>query len=337
MSLRDGDDLSWYARKAARASTPLPGTEPDPARVEVLRARLDRLRSAGIKGDFESMTLYTRRLPPGCRPCLAGKGTNLYVTGLCTRDCFFCFNQKPRKDETVVHGIPVDTPGEAVDIVARYDLRSVGLSGGEPLMRPERTLALLDALKAMPQPPRVDLYTNGDRADDGLLLRLRRAGLDAIRFDLTARGYDLEPVRRARRIFKEVAVEIPIVPEHQERLEKMVLDLDALGVPFLNIHELFLCAENRERVVADGQVPLKSESRHLLWRPTADSGVAALDLLLFALQRARTLSVYYCSCGTQELIAARGLARRRRNLTGAEPNARARNGRRTPAARPTSP
>lgn len=59
------------------------------------------------------------------------------------------------------------------------------------------------------------------------------------------------------RIFDEVAVEIPAVPEHRERLEGMVLELDAL-------------------------------------------------------ERTKTLSVYYCSCGTQELIASRGLARRRR-------------------------
>ncbi|MEQ1918336.1 MAG: radical SAM protein [Elusimicrobiota bacterium] len=257
------------------------------------------------------MTLYTRRLPPGCTSCLEGMGSNLYVTGLCTRDCFFCFNQKPRKDETVVHGIPIDDPSEAVEIITRYGLRSVGLSGGEPLLRPERVLALLRVLKAMPNPPRVDLYTNGDLATDELLMRLRRAGLDAIRFDLAARDYDLEPVRRAIEIFDEVAVEIPVVPEDMEKLKRMVLELDALGVPFLNIHELFLCAENRERVVADGQTPLKSDAPHLLWRPTAESGVAALDLLLFALEKTKSLSVYYCSCGTQEAIASRGLARRR--------------------------
>ncbi|MBI3289129.1 MAG: radical SAM protein, partial [Elusimicrobia bacterium] len=264
------------------------------------------------KGDFASMTLYTRRLPPGCRSCLAGRGSNLLVTGLCTRDCFFCFNQKPRVDETVVHGIPVSDPTEAPAIVARYGLRSVGLSGGEPLLRPERTLALLAALKGLPTPPRVELYTNGDLATVELLARLRRGGLDSIRFDLAARGYDLAPVRRAMRIFEEVAVEIPVIPEDKTRLETMVLELDALGVPFLNIHELFLCAENRERVLAEGQVPLKDDSPHLMWRPTAASGLAALELLLFALERARILSVYYCSCGTQELIASRGLGRRRR-------------------------
>lgn len=315
MNLREGDDLSWYARKAARASTPLPGAEPDAGRVSALRSRLERLRAAGVKGDFESMTLYTRRLPPGCASCLEGFGSNLYVTGLCTRDCFFCFNQKPRKDETVVHGIPIDDPAEAVEIIARYGLRSVGLSGGEPLLRPERVLALLASLKGMADPPRVDLYTNGDLATDALLGRLKAAGLDAIRFDLAARDYDAAPVRRARAIFEEVAVEIPVVPEDKEKLERMVLELDALGVPFLNIHELFLCAENRERVVADGQVPLKDDAPHLLWRPTAESGLAALDLLLFALERTKTLSVYYCSCGTQELIASRGLARRRAGKT----------------------
>jgi pyruvate formate-lyase activating enzyme-like uncharacterized protein len=280
--------------------------------VAVLRGLLERLRDAGIKGDFESMTFYTRRLPPGCRSCVSGKGSNLFVTGLCTRDCFFCFNEKPRRDETLVHGLPIDDPSEAPAIVARYGLRSVGLSGGEPLMRPERVLALLAALKGMPDPPRVELYTNGDLADVDILRRLRDGGLDAIRFDLAARDYNLDPARRALRFLPEVAVEIPIVPEHKDKLERMVLELDALRVPFLNIHELFLCAENNARVVAAGQVPLEVDSRHLLWRPTAASGVAALELLLFALQRTKTLSVYYCSCGTQELIAARGLKRRRR-------------------------
>ena len=312
MSLKDGDSLSWYARKAARATEALPGVEPPPERVAILCGLLERLRDAGIKGDFEHMTLYTRRLPQGCRSCVAGKGSTLFVTGLCTRECFFCFNEKPRRDETVVHGLPIDDPSEAPAIIARYGLRSIGLSGGEPLMRPQRVLALLAELKAMPDPPRVELYTNGDLADADILRRLRDAGLDAIRFDLAARDYDLAPVRRALPILKEVAVEIPVVPEHKERLERMVLELDALGVPFLNIHELFVCVENSARVVGEGQIPLKTESRHLLWRPTAESGVAALELLLFALERTKTLSVYYCSCGTQELIAARGLMRRRR-------------------------
>lgn len=239
MTLRPGDDLSWYARRAA-ASAVEPGARPEPAQVERIEALLERLRAAGVRGDGRSMTLFTRRLPPGCKPCLQGRGTNLYVTGLCTRDCFFCFNQKPRKDETVVHGIPVREPEEAGAIVARFGLRSVGLSGGEPLLFPERVLALLRVLKGLEDPPLVDLYTNGDRAGEDVLRRLKEAGLDGIRFDAAARDYDLAPVALARRFFRDVAVEVPVVPEDMPRLRSLLRELDALGVPFLNIHELFL-------------------------------------------------------------------------------------------------
>ncbi|OGR90692.1 MAG: hypothetical protein A2V88_10605 [Elusimicrobia bacterium RBG_16_66_12] len=311
--LKESDDLSWYARKAARACGPVPGAEPEPGQVERLQALLELLRKAGVKGDAKSMTLFTRRLPPGCKPCLAGQGTNLYVTGLCTRDCFFCFNQKPRKDELVVHGIPVKDPEEAPAIVERFGLRSVGLSGGEPLMFPERVLRLIAALRAMGKPPRIDLYTNGDRADESMLRRLKDAGLDSIRFDVAARDFDLTPVALALTIFDEVAVEVPVVPEQLPQLKTMCLELDLLGVPFLNIHELFICAENEIRVAAEGgRAKAGGESKHLLWRPTAKSLESCLELLLFAQEKCRTLSVYLCSCGTQENISKRGYLRRKR-------------------------
>lgn len=311
MSLKEGDDLSWYARRAARASV-RPGAEPEPAHVERIAALLAELRAAGIRGDAASMTLFTRGLPPGCKPCLSGKGTNLYVTGLCTRDCFFCFNQKPRKDEIVVHGIPINVPEEAAGIVERFGLRSVGLSGGEPLMFPERVLAILEVLKGMEKPPLVDLYTNGDRADEGILRRLKAAGLDGIRFDAAARDYDLAPVALARRIFDEVAVEVPVVPDDMTKMKTMILELERLRVPYLNIHELFLCSENQERVLAKGEKAKEGEqSAHLSWRPTARSLECCLELLLFASKNCRTLGVYLCSCGTQETISRRGLARRR--------------------------
>jgi len=259
------------------------------------------------------MTLYTRRLPPGCLGCLGGRGTNLYVTGLCTRDCFFCFNDKPRSDETVVHGIRVERPEDAAEIVRRFRLRSVGISGGEPLMFAERVLGILRALRALPERVRIDLYTNGDRATEPTLASLKEAGLDSVRFNLAANGYDTTPVRRCLRFFTETTVEIPVIPADMPRLKEMVLELDALGVPFLNIHELFSCCENRARLAAKGLADKgQPPPEHLLWRPVAESEEAALELLLFALENARTLSVYYCSTATQEMISRRGLRRRRR-------------------------
>jgi len=310
--LKDEDDLSWYARKAdaLRNGIAVDRAEDDPGRAERVDALLDALDRGGIRGSAERRTLFTRHLPPGCRGCLQGKGTNAFVTGKCTRDCFFCFNQKPRKDELVVHGIRLAEPEEAPDVVRRYGLRSVGVSGGEPTLKPDRLLRLVRALRTLPFRVRIDLYTNGDCLSDELLAQLKDAGLDAIRFNLVAREFDTEPLERALRYFDETAVEVPVIPERMAEMKAMVLRLDALGVPYLNIHELFACRENSARVAEEGYDSGGEESDALMWEPVAAADEAALTLLHFALENTTRLSVYYCSCKTQQDISSRGMRRR---------------------------
>ncbi|MBI5594639.1 MAG: radical SAM protein [Elusimicrobia bacterium] len=318
--LKENDDLSWYARKAdgLRHGVGVARAAEDKGREQRIVRLLGALEAEGIKGSIERRTLYTKALPPGCRGCLGGKGTNAFVTGLCTRDCFFCFNQKPRTDELVVHGIKLAEPEDAGDVVRRYALRSVGVSGGEPTLRPERLLRLVRALRALPDRVRIDLYTNGDKLTDGLLAELKGAGLDALRFNAVARDFDLEPIGRALKFFAETAVEVPVVPDRMPEMEELVLRLDAMGVPFMNIHELFACRENAGRVSEQGYASGGEASSGLLWEPVAEGDEAALSLLLFALRRAERLSVYYCSCRTQQDISSRGLRRRIRLAGGGE-------------------
>jgi len=313
--LDEKDDLSWLARKADRLRQPLDGAGPRATSPECA-ALLAELRALGVRGSQEDRTLYHRRLPLGCLGCLCGKGSNFYVTGLCTRDCFFCFNEKPRRDEMVAHGIRVERAEDAAEIARRYGLRSVGLSGGEPLLFPDRVLALTRALRSLPVRVRVELYTNGDRADEGTLQALREAGVDGVRFNLAANGFDASPVERALRWFREVVVEVPVVPSQAAQLEDMARTLDELGVACLVVHELFACRENAGSVAVGGYS--LSEKRHaaLQWEPVAGGEEAALRTLAFVARRCRRLAAYYCSCRTQELISRRGLLRRAR-LAGA--------------------
>ena len=297
--------LDWYGRKADSLMRPI-----GLAKRSRGETRVPAL--PGIKGSMAQRTLFTRSLPPGCRGCLRGEGTNLLVTGLCTRDCTFCFNDKPRRDETVVHGFKLESPEEAADIVRRYKLRSVGMSGGEPLLFPERVERLTKALKALSFSVWIDVYSNGDKATPEVLERLKGAGVDSMRFNLAANGYDASPVALAMKHFRNVAVELPVIPADMDKLKAMVLHLDSLGTPFLNIHELFACRENAALMGAAGFSVKEQKAGHLLWEPVAGGDEACLELLSFALNSTKTLSVYYCSCRTQELISKRGLARRKR-------------------------
>ncbi len=272
---------------------------------------LARLKRLGVKGWPERLTLYTRSLPKGCQPCLRGQGSNLVMTLMCNRDCFFCFNPKPRAAGMSVHGRAVRTLEEVGDVFANLGVRSVGISGGEPLLERRKVLALARNLRRRFGPDlRIDLYTNGDLLSLELLKRLKAAGVNGLRMNLAANGYDAAPAALARRVFKDVEVEIPAIPEDKPKVLALLSRLEALGCRHLILHELFSSAANIEAMQCQGREAKagKREAR-LTWSGVADSEETALSVVETALRERRKISVYYCSCGTQAWIAERAMDR----------------------------
>jgi len=298
--------LQRYALGLSRERLPSPAAKDSGQR----RARLlRRLKAAGIKGWPERLTLFTKSLPQGCRPCLRGQGSNLVMTLECNRDCFFCFNPKPRVPGLSVHGRSVRTLDEGVALIASLGVRSVGISGGEPLLEERKVLALVRALRRRLGPSlRVDLYSNGDLFSIPVLKRLKAAGVSGLRLNLAANGYDAAPAAMALKVFRDVEVEIPMVPEHKARVLALLGRLEALGCRHLILHELFASAANALRM--QGRRALARRAG-LTWSGVAGSEEAALEVLLAALRQGRRLSVYYCSTGTQGWISERALARAR--------------------------
>jgi pyruvate formate-lyase activating enzyme-like uncharacterized protein len=300
-----------YAVGLARNET-LP-VEESSALLNSRRERLlAELRDLGVQGWPERKTYYTRTLPNGCVLCLAGRGSNLCLTTRCNRDCFFCFNPKPRADGISVHGRKVDDLDEAPQILSQFGISSVGLSGGEPLLDPGQVMDTARILRSKMGPDlRIDLYTNGDFLTTELAKQLKSSGINALRINLAASGYKIRAVEVALEVFDEVEVEIPAIPTHVARLRRLMEDLERIGAPHLILHELFCSAQNIDRM---RQLGLKGKDEKaaetLTWRAVSGSEETALDLMLYALKRATKLSVYYCSCGTQEWIAEQALSNR---------------------------
>ncbi|MBI5200148.1 MAG: radical SAM protein [Elusimicrobia bacterium] len=311
MSRSWSDTFERYALGHARPER-LPGeTRPDDRRWR-REALLLELASLGVQGWPLRRTLTTTgKLPEGCRPCLEGRGSNLCLTTLCNRDCFFCFNPKPRAEGMSVHGRPAGDTKDALEILSGLDIASLGLSGGEPLLDPERVLKTARAVKArFGSAMRVDVYTNGDLLTEPLADALRQAGVDALRINLAARGYDPKPVAIALRRGLPAEVEIPVIPKHEKHVQDLMEALEAMKAPHLILHELFVSGQNVESLGRQGLTAKAEETGAALpWSPVSESEEAAYRLLAFALRRKLKLSVYYCSCGTQEWIADNALAR----------------------------
>lgn len=278
------------------------------------RERLLRLlKKRAMPGWPERQTFFTRSLPESCKPCLEGRGSNVCVTTRCTRDCFFCFNPQPRADAMSIHGRSVSSNAEAGDLLKSLAVRSVGLSGGEPLLALNRTLSLLQTFRDELGPEaRLDLYTNGDLLTPTIARVLKKSGLDGARINLVANGFDLKPVLAAFSAGLSAEIEIPVIPRQARRLKALILELDAMGVSHLILHELFVCGQNSEKMRRLGYSAAPgSEDSRLSWAPVAGSFETALGLLLFAQAHAKKLSVYFCSCGTQNWIAENALEHER--------------------------
>jgi pyruvate formate-lyase activating enzyme-like uncharacterized protein len=295
--------LQRYALGLAREKLLARAGDPGARRAALLR----KLKAAGIKGWPQRMTLFTKSLPAGCRPCLQGRGSNLVMTLKCNRDCFFCFNPKPRVAGMSVHGRSVRSFKEGVELIASLGLRSVGISGGEPLLELKKVLALSRALRRrFGRSLRIDLYTNGDLLTVPILKQLRSVGVSGLRVNLAANGYDPAPVKLALGVFKDVEVEIPMIPEDKGKVLVLLGQLEGLGCGHLILHELFASAANVSRM--EGRCAHERRSG-LTWSGVEASEAAALEVLLAAKKAKKRISVYYCSTGTQGWIAARAMAR----------------------------
>jgi pyruvate formate-lyase activating enzyme-like uncharacterized protein len=186
-------------------------------------------------------------LPEGCRLCTLGAKLVLFVTGRCGRSCYYCPLSPERMgvDRIFANERPVTKDVEIVEEARLMDALGTGLTGGDPMIVPDRTLGLLSMLKSeFGGDHHVHLYTAKSRLSTSILTKLHEAGLDELRFHATTRHGDV--MRRAVDIGLNVGVEIPSIPGTSKDMEEIALLADSCGVNFLNLNELEMCETTSE-------------------------------------------------------------------------------------------
>jgi pyruvate formate-lyase activating enzyme-like uncharacterized protein len=315
------DEMRWLSEEEAR--------EAERERRELL-ARLDGWVSIGFAGT----KLHAGPLSPGCRICGEGAWGCHFVTRRCNTHCFYCpdsasmhaarpaASEAPAPVAQVLQardaphtgcsarsddvpqtaGWVLRTPEEHVRFIAAFGIRGVGFTGGEPLLLQDTVLAHLQAIRqAFGSSVYLWLYTNGILADDPTLVRLRGAGLDEIRFDIAASGYDLAPVARAVRHVPTVTIEIPVIPQDFEVVARLLPEIERIGVAHLNLHQLIAGPHN--------YTALQRLGCHFLHQPLVpvmESEPCALRLLLSARERGLSLPINYCCSAYKSRFQPRG-------------------------------
>lgn len=150
------------------------------------------------------------------------------------------------------------------------------------------------------------MYTNGTLLTADLVKKLRDAGLNEIRFDLSAVAYDLKKVRLAVGQIPIVTVEIPAISKYFLLLRKLLPNLKAIGVDHLNLHQLRLNPFNRDQLDKRNYTYLHGEKVTVL-----ESELTALALMQHVMDQNIDLPVNYCASVFQQRFQ-RAAARRKR-------------------------
>lgn len=273
-------DMKWLSDTQARRA----GRE---------RNKLLQRLSGGINSYFGGNKIGPGPLSPGCKSCGQGTWSCLFIGSLCTADCFYC--PQDRKDKKnyppTESGLLFDHPDDYVDYLEKFKFQGVSFSGGEPLLKYNNVLAYIKKIRErLGDDLYIWLYTNGDLVDRNKLNALKKAGLNEIRFDVSARSYNLKPVELAVGLIDTVTIEIPAIPEDFEILKKCLPRMKAIGVAHLNLHQLHSSRHCYKEFAARGYTFLHQPDTAVL-----ESEMTALKLLQYAVDRNIGLSINYCS------------------------------------------
>lgn len=241
--------------------------------------------------------VYLGELSPGCKACKAGVWDCIFITMKCNLSCDFCYSPHSIPEIHVGSGFGY-SPKQILTNYDKSNISGVSFSGGEPFLEPEKLFAWLEAFRSLYPANYYWVYTNGLLVEKSHLQRLGELGLNEIRFNTAASGYDHPVVMRnlafAKMYIQNVTVEIPSIPAHAEKLLSVLGKWSALGVKFLNLHELMYEPEsNSEKMGGHRQSVVTNEGHYTEINPQSRS--LSLTVMEKVIQENLHLFVNDCS------------------------------------------
>lgn len=267
-------------------------------------------------------------LSPGCAMCRQGRKSVLFITGLCSRKCFYCpiSEQKDRKDVIFINEVPIMKQGQKKvisggkselhakelefdmwfkELVREIELcksHGVGITGGDPLMVVDRVCEVIKGLKhRFGEDFHIHLYTPLELFTEENLEKLYEAGLDEIRFHpnvdddkFWSRG------KLAKKFNWTVTMEIPVTPDKELKtyqLIKYMIDY----VDFINLNELEYSDTNAQAFKD------KYHVKNSLSYGVEGSEEIALDLKRRFMEKGAQYGekIHYCSAGYKDGVQMR--------------------------------
>ncbi len=247
----------------------------------------------------------------GCKYCVHGKKLVLFISGLCSRNCFYCPLSEKRKNKDIAWANERKLSKnlnlaikEAIEEAKICGSEGMGITGGDPLLSLQRTIRFIKKFKKnFGKSFHTHIYLIPETANGKNLRQLQKAGVDEVRFHPTILAN--KPLEKEMNIIKiasglkwGVGIEIPVIP----RMEKKILDIinKIRGhISFVNLNELEVSDINLRLFE---KFNLKIDKKDPTGYVIKGSKKSALKILKYCAKNYPELLIHFCSARTKNIF-----------------------------------
>ncbi len=237
-------------------------------------------------------------LAKGCQYCLKGEKLVLFITGICPRNCVYCPLSKEKKNNDVIHANELKTKNlkKILEETRLSGAKGAGITGGDPLAKINRTIKFIKALKKeFGKKFHIHLYTSLELLDNKKVKSLKKSGLDELRIhpDLY-NSKNWNKINLVSKKFKEVGIEIPIIPHSEKRVIELI-NYFKDKVDFFNLNQL------------EYATLYENEYKKRSWKISPDYSVkgsekTALNILNYFKKSKEKIRIHYCSSHFKDAV-----------------------------------
>ena len=204
-----------------------------------------------MKTKFDSYCI--NGIASGCKYCVKGKKLVLFITGICSRNCWYCSLSKKRKNCKDIYANEriVKSFGDILEEVKESRATSAGITGGDPLINFEKTIEFASNLKKhFGKKFHIHIYLPTKFVTREKLEKLSKY-IDEVRFhpefliNKNKENEDFEKIKLASLFWKKknIGMEMPMIPEKKKEILDFILKMKKF-VSFVNLNEFELSETN---------------------------------------------------------------------------------------------
>ena len=246
-------------------------------------------------------------LSPGCRACQLGHSTVIFVTGMCNAKCYYCPVGLDRMfhSEAYANERQISSLNDLIDEVLACKSEAASLTGGDPLLDPEKCYVYAKTLKErFGTKFYIHLYTPGREGSPEIFAKLSQV-IDEIRFHPKNLS-DVDNLVMALEYKWNVGIELPAVPGlHKQMFFQEYVKKYAEGCkkyhkkyPFINLNEMEVNERNHSNIIARGLIDLDFDFSFDKMVPKSRD--EAETIITFFQKKYPEISVHFCPAAQKD-------------------------------------